>query len=202
MGSSYGKTVDGFEQQFGTNHIGHQYLTSLLLDKLKESTPGRIISLSSLGHRLAKTLTPDTLDLAFRPTESEYWTWSAYGNSKLGNILMTRVLNSRYAKDGVTAYAVHPGVVQTELARDMWSAKYFYAVFGKLFVKQSEEGAGTTIYCATSDEVLEHAGKFFSVCTPIATSAQGMDDTLAEALWNKTEQEIATWKAKQNSSSS
>jgi NAD(P)-dependent dehydrogenase (short-subunit alcohol dehydrogenase family) len=196
MATPYTINDDGFEIQFGTNHIGHHYLAKLLLPKLKVAAPSRIVNVSSRAHMMASPLTPETLDVAFRPTKAQYGAWSAYGNSKLANILEARSLNTKYASDGVTAYSLHPGVVATELGRQGLLTKFFYSV-GSFAMKTPEEGAGTSIYCATSEAALVDAGKFFDVCAPSAqTSQMGLDDNLAEALWIKTEAEIAAWKAK------
>ncbi|XP_045925311.1 retinol dehydrogenase 13-like isoform X2 [Micropterus dolomieu] len=106
------KTEDGFDMQFGVNHLGHFLLTNLLLDKLKESAPSRVINLASLAHIVGKI---DFEDLNWE--KKKFDTKQAYCQSKLANVLFTRELAKRLQGTGVTVNAVHPGVVATELGR-------------------------------------------------------------------------------------
>lgn len=106
-------TKDGFEMQIGTNHMGHFLLTNLMMDLLKQSAPSRIINLSSLFHWYGRINKGDL------NSEKSYWRWLAYGQSKVANILFTRELARRLEGTGVTANAVHPGAVATELMRDI-----------------------------------------------------------------------------------
>lgn len=106
-------TKDGFEMQIGTNHMGHFLLTNLLLDLLKQSAPSRVVVVSSLFHWYGRINREDL------NSEKSYWRWIAYGQSKLANILFTRELARRLEGSGVTANAVHPGAVRTELMRDI-----------------------------------------------------------------------------------
>ncbi|XP_041563203.1 retinol dehydrogenase 13-like isoform X3 [Drosophila elegans] len=105
-------TKDGFEMQLGVNHIGHFLLTNLLLDVLKKSAPSRIVVLSSLAH------TRGAINLADLNSEKSYDEGLAYSQSKLANVLFTRELAKRLEGSGVTVNALHPGVVDTELARN------------------------------------------------------------------------------------
>ena len=111
-------TKDGFEMQIGVNHLGHFLLTNLLLDLIKSSAPSRIINLSSLAHNYGKINKEDLM------SEKSYNQITAYCQSKLANILFTRELAKRLQDSKVTAYAVHPGTVKTELNRHMGS--YFF----------------------------------------------------------------------------
>lgn len=113
MHTPEGKTEDGFETQMGTNHLGHFYLTHLLLDRLKQCSPSRIINVSSIAHGHSR-LKLDDLNM----TQSSYNSFVAYGNSKLANILHAMELSRRLQETGVTAYSLHPGAVTTELARE------------------------------------------------------------------------------------
>lgn len=106
-------TKDGFEMQIGTNLMGHFLLTNLLLDLLKQSAPSRVVVVSSLFHWYGRINREDL------NSEKSYWRWIAYGQSKLANILFTRELARRLEGSGVTANAVHPGAVRTELMRDI-----------------------------------------------------------------------------------
>ena len=107
----YTLTDDGFELQFGVNHLAHFLLTNLLLERMKEAPDARIVNVSSLGHSLGKINFDDL------KSERSYNSLTAYGQSKLANILFTRQLAKRMEGTSVTAYALHPGGVRTELAR-------------------------------------------------------------------------------------
>ena len=106
------KTEDGFETQFGVNHLGHFLLTHLLLDKIKQAPEGRIIVVSSLGHTLTSKLDLDTIN-----SEAHYSPYVAYFKSKLANVLFAKALAKRLAGSNVTANSLHPGAVVTDLKR-------------------------------------------------------------------------------------
>ena len=107
----YMKTEDGFEMQFGVNHLGHFLLTNLLLDRLKEAPAARIVNVSSRGYTFGKINFEDL------QSEQSYEPWSAYGRSKLANILFSRSLAKRLEGTNVTINSLHPGMVRTELGR-------------------------------------------------------------------------------------
>ena len=109
------KTEDGFDMQFGVNHLGHFLLTNLLIDLLKRSAPSRVVNVSSNAHR-------GEIDLDDLNSEKSYSRVGAYSNSKLANILFTRELSRRLEGTGVTANSLHPGAVQTELGRHLGPA--------------------------------------------------------------------------------
>lgn len=113
MWTPFTKTKDGIEHQVGVNHFGHFLLTNLLLDMLKESAPSRIVTVSSRAHIRGK------LDLDnFNKKENYSW-YGAYSNSKLMNIMFTRELAKRLKGTGVTTYSLHPGVIMTELQKEL-----------------------------------------------------------------------------------
>lgn len=97
-------TKDGFELQFGTNHLGHFLLTNLLLDRLKESAPSRVVIVSSVLHKIGR-IKRDDLN-----SEKSYAKWSVYGQSKLAKVLFARELSKRLEGSGVTANSLHPGM--------------------------------------------------------------------------------------------
>lgn len=113
MAAPKGFTKDGFEMQIGTNHMGHFLLTNLLLDLLKQSSPSRIVVVSSLFHWYGRINREDL------NSEKSYWRWIAYGQSKLANILFARELSKRLEGTGVTVNSLHPGAVKTGLTRDI-----------------------------------------------------------------------------------
>ena len=130
------ETVQGFEMTFGVNHLGHFLLTDLLLDRLRASTPARVINVTSAGHRFAY----GGLDFADLQTERRYWSMDAYGKSKLANILFTRELAKRLVGTGVTANCLHPGVVRTGFgsADDMSGIEHLTVAIGSPFYVSAE----------------------------------------------------------------
>ena len=112
MYCAYQKTEDGYETQFGVNHLGSFLLTNLLLDKLKQAPEGRIIVVSSLGHQFAAKIDLDTIN-----SEAHYNPYDAYHKSKLANVLFTKALAKRLSDTNVTVNSLHPGFVDTELQR-------------------------------------------------------------------------------------
>lgn len=173
----YGKTADGFEMQIGVNHMGHLLLTHLLLDLIKRSTPARIISVSSMAHQWG------TINLEDINSEKSYDKKKAYSQSKLANILFTRSLAKRLEGTGVTAYALHPGVVQTELWRHLNKPQQAAMWMIRPFTKTSVQGAQTTIYCAVAPELETESGKYYSDCAPTNCSRAALDDDVAQRLW-------------------
>jgi retinol dehydrogenase 12 len=160
----YWKTKDGFEMQFGTNHLGHFLLTNLLLDLLKKSAASRIVNVSSGAHKSGIGINWD--DLMW---EKNYNPLQSYAQSKLANVMFTNELSRRLDGTNVTAYSLHPGVVKTELGRYIGEASFFYSAMITLtkplflmFAKNMKEGAQTSIYCSVSDEALQHKGCYFA----------------------------------------
>jgi len=178
MACPQGKTKDGFETQFGTNHLGHFLLINLLLDKIKQSAPSRIVAVSSLGHKFGAM---DFEDLNWE--RSTYWAWSAYGRSKLANILFTRQLAANLQGTNVTANCLHPGSIPTELQRHMSVGSIFNFV-GKPFMKSIPQGAATQVYCATAPELVDITGKYFEDCNINESSAAGQNMEDAKKLWD------------------
>lgn len=178
----YGKTVDGLEQTFAVNHLGYFLLTNLLLELLVKSAPARIVSVSSTGHYQGSM---DLDDLGFE--KAGYGIMKAYSRSKLGNMLMTRSLAKRLEGKGVTANALHPGAVATNI----WSgapgwAKPVLALMKSLVMITPEEGGRTITYLATSPEVEGKTGLYFEKNQPKTCAKLARDDALAEKLWAKS----------------
>lgn len=180
MRCPFWKTEDGFEMQFGVNHLGHFLLTNLLVDILQRSQPSRIINVSSLAHTRGK-IRFDNLQ-----SEIEYNPGPAYAQSKLANVLFTRELNKRLEDTNVTVAAVHPGVVRTELGRHLSITKSYLASFtlapiAWVFFKTPEQGAQTTIHCTLADDI--ESGTYYSDCKPKEVAEQAKDDAAAKKLW-------------------
>ncbi|XP_061562006.1 retinol dehydrogenase 13-like isoform X1 [Phycodurus eques] len=177
------KTEDGFDMQFGVNHLGHFLLTNLLLDRLKESAPSRVINLASLAHLVGKM---DFEDLNW--DRKKFNTKQAYCQSKLANVLFTRKLAKRLQGTGVTVNAVHPGVVSTELGRhtglhQSQLSTTVLSPFFSLLVKNPELGAQPSIYLAVAEELDGVTGRYYDVLTEKEPAPQAMDEEAARRLW-------------------
>ncbi|XP_035676518.1 uncharacterized protein LOC118415774 [Branchiostoma floridae] len=186
------KTEDGFEMQFGTNHLGHFLLTNLLMDKLKKCAPSRVVTVSSMGHQWGK-IHFDDINL-----ENGYEPLKAYGQSKLANILFIRELAKKLEGTEVTCYAVHPGGVRSDLSRYMpdahgrWLALVQPLVQLGMYVvgKSPEQGAQTSLHCALQEGLESKSGLYFSDCAPIDPSPAGQDDEVAKRLWEVSEEMV------------
>ncbi|EAT34252.1 AAEL013483-PA [Aedes aegypti] len=175
-------TKDGFEMHFGVNHLGHFYLTNLLVDVLKRTAPSRIVTVSSLGHKWGR-IDKDDIN-----SEKDYREWGAYMQSKLCNILFSRHLAKRLRGTGIHTYCLHPGTVNTELTRYqnrcmMIAAKPLLWVF----FKSAKSGAQTTLYCAMEPTIAGDTGKYYSDCKLKEPEPHAKDDAMAEWLWNISE---------------
>ncbi len=175
-----GHTKSGFELAFGTNHVGHFLFTELLLEKLKASAPARIVNVASTAHYNAKGIDWEAVR---KPTRS-LTALDEYAVSKLANVLFTKELARRLAGTKVTTYALHPGVVATDVWRRVPIGLRGLA---KLFMKSAEDGAKTTIYCATSPAVAAETGKYYDDVKEKRPSKQADDLVLAAELWTRSE---------------
>ncbi|MFX1418235.1 MAG: SDR family oxidoreductase, partial [Promethearchaeota archaeon] len=168
-------SVDGFEMNFVIHFLAPFLLTNLLLDILKKSAPSRIINVTSAAHKRAKI---DFDDL--QSENKKYRLFSVYGASKLAEVLFTYELSRKLEGTGVTANALHPGVVNTNLGRDQ---SKFSQWFAKKFFKSPEEGAQTSIYLASSPEVEDITGKYFVNRQPKESSEESYNEEYAEQVW-------------------
>ena len=134
MYCAFGKTEDGFETQFGVNHLGHFLLTNLLLDRIKQAPEGRIIVVSSMGHALTGKLNLDTIN-----SEAHYSPYDAYHKSKLANVLFTKALAKRLTGTNVTVNSLHPGGVDTELQRHSMAVLVRNCVFTDNYVNNVDK---------------------------------------------------------------
>lgn len=176
------KTEDGFEMQFGVNHLGHFLLTNCLLDLLKKSAPSRIVTVSSLAHEKGH-IHFDDINL-----DKEYRREVSYYQSKLANVLFSRELAARLKGTGVTVYSLHPGVIHTELGRYLFPTlplwKRIIAIPCLMLIKTPWEGAQTTIYCAVEESIANDSGLYYSDCAPKTVAPQALDDVAAKKLWD------------------
>jgi len=167
-------TEDGFEAQFGVNHLGHFLLTHLLLDLLKASAPARVITVTSRLHRFG------SIDFASFRGETAYGPWRAYFQSKLANLLFSNELARRLAGTGITSNALHPGGVKTGIMRDASPASRLFSLF---FLNSLERGARTPVYLACSPEVEGVTGGYFIACKARRPARVARDEALAGRLW-------------------
>jgi NAD(P)-dependent dehydrogenase (short-subunit alcohol dehydrogenase family) len=191
----FSRTQEGFELQFGTNHLGHFLLTNLLLDTLAASAPSRIVAVSSMAHDAAAAEW-DWEDVAQWRNNASYGIgWQAYGNSKLANILHAQELARRLQGTGVTAVSLHPGAVRTELQRHMlpeWVSNILMAPITYTGLKSPWEGAQTTLHAVLSSDVPAQSGAYLSDCAvkPV-THPVYLNAAAARRLWQLSEQLVA-----------
>ena len=170
------KTTEGFEMQFGVNHLGHFLLTHLLLPELKASGNARVVNVASMMHQLGK------IDFESFKGEKVYRPLTAYGQSKLANVLFTRELAKRYADDGVSSFSLHPGGVGTNIAGRGVLRKTLYRIFGGHMTPK--RGAQTSIYLATEPGIEIHSGAYFGQSSnKKESSKRGQDMAMAQRLW-------------------
>jgi len=199
MCTPFGHTADGFEQQFGTNHLGHFLLTNLLVPALVAGAPARVVSVSSAGHQMGSV---DFEDPNFE--RREYNGWESYGQAKTANILFALALDARLADRGVRALSLHPGGIQTELGRYMspedirWLTDRIKAGPGgaSFQMKSVESGAATQVWAATSPDLDGVGGAYLEDCGIAHPMGEGpgrgyapyaVDSAAAERLWAMSE---------------
>ena len=206
MATPFGHTADGFETQFGTNHLGHFVLVNRIAPLMRKE--GRLINLASAGHRFSNV---DLEDPNFERTP--YEPFVAYGRSKTANILFAVAFDKRHRGRGIRAAAVHPGAIHTELGRYMDMSQFQkmidelnqqLAAEGKpaFQLKTIPQGAATSVWAAVVAPAGEIGGQYCENChvgeivpdhvtiNPISEGVRryALDPETAEALWNKSEE--------------
>ncbi|KAK9672619.1 hypothetical protein RND81_12G112500 [Saponaria officinalis] len=183
MATPFMLSKDKIELQFATNHLGHFLLTNLLLEKMKKTAnetkrEGRIVNVSSRRHKFSY---PEGIRFDKINDPWGYNSLSAYGQSKLANVLHANELARRLKEDRVhiTANSVHPGAVATDLFRhiNMFSGLISY------FIKDTQQGAATTCYVALHPKVEGISGQYFADCNIAEPSSQSKNEDLARKLW-------------------
>ncbi|XP_008277075.1 dehydrogenase/reductase SDR family member 13-like [Stegastes partitus] len=185
----HGRTEDGLGLMFGVNHIGHFLLTNLLLQRLKECGPSRVVNVSSLGHNFGKvdfdclnTHKALGLGTSFREV------FQTYCDSKLCNVLFTHELAKRLRGTKVTCYSLHPGAINTELARNTSSLlQLCLKPLTSYFFKNTVQGSQTTLHCALQEGLEPLNGRYFSNCTVREVYDKAKDDAAAKKLWELSE---------------
>ncbi|MFT7668995.1 MAG: retinol dehydrogenase-12 [Planctomycetota bacterium] len=170
----------GVEATFGINHLGPFLLTELLLPKLRQSAPARIVVVASFAHNRARGLDFDDLQ-----SKRNYHGVAVYSASKLANILFTRELAGRLEGSGVTANCLHPGVVATRFAADgdadgLWGFVFKYLRF---LLLTPERGARTSVFLASDQSLDGQNGGYYSGCRLAKPSRAASDDLAAKKLW-------------------
>lgn len=181
-----GQTAQGFELAFGINHLGHFLFTTELLERLGDGAPGRVVVVASESHYTAKGIDWEALR---RPTATTTGL-REYGVSKLCNVLFAQELARRYESRGLEACSLHPGVIASDVWRRVpWPIRPIM----KMFMRSPEQGATTSLYCATAKDLEGPNGAFYDDCrtkapNPIATPE------LAKELWERSEEWVADFR--------
>jgi NAD(P)-dependent dehydrogenase (short-subunit alcohol dehydrogenase family) len=174
-----GTTDSGFELAFGTNHVGPFLLTARLLDRIRESAPARIVTVASDAHFAAKGI---DYELVRKRTRNRTG-FPEYAVSKLANVLHSQELDRRLEGTGVTTYALHPGVIASDIWRKVpWPVRSLM----KLRMRSPEEGAKTSLYCATDPSLANESGHYYED-EARKDPSQVATPELAAELWDQTE---------------
>jgi retinol dehydrogenase-12 len=179
VGGRRGLTKQGFELMFGVNHLGHFLLTELLLERLTSSGPARVVTVASDAHYSAPGIDWDALRRPARGITG----LGEYAVSKLCNVLFSQELARRTEGTGVHAYALHPGVVASDIWRRVpWPVRPL--VTRRMLTV--DQGAQTSLYCATSPSVAGDSGRFYDKCA-LREASEVATPELGRALWERSE---------------
>jgi NAD(P)-dependent dehydrogenase (short-subunit alcohol dehydrogenase family) len=171
-------TADGLERTFAVNHLAPFLLTDLLRERLMESAPSRVVTVSSNAQAMGK------IDFDDLQGERDYSGSDAYDQSKLANVLFTYELARRLGDRGVTANVLHPGVVRTAFgAEDPGRLQKLFVPLLKPLMKTPAKGAATSIFLASSPEMERVTGLFFANSKPKKSSKRSYDEAVAARLW-------------------
>jgi retinol dehydrogenase 14 len=173
-------TVDGLEMQFAVNHLAYFLLTNLLLDRLVDGAPSRVVNVSSGAHQGGR------LDFSDLQSERRYDPVRVYGRTKLANVLFTYELARRLGATGVTANCLHPGVVATKLMADYMNVPLVGGAIARTFGGSAEKGAETSVYLAASRDVEGVTGRYFVGQRETRSSPASYDVALQQRLWEES----------------
>ena len=194
MPTDYQETKEGLEMTVGVCHFGHFLLSTLLLPQLLKAKTAsgkaaRIVMLSSESHRMPATLNFNKFPL--KKTD-RYSSLTAYGQAKLCNALFANELQRRYQDKGLTACSLHPGsLITTSFGRDSGVLSLLFKLVSPL-TKSPNQGAATTVYCASHENTEQLAGKYFSHCKPVRSSKEANNPVAAKKLWDVSEEWVKT----------
>ena len=170
-------SADGIEMTFALNHLSYFLLTNLLLDVLAASAPARVVNVASSSHQEARLRLGDVHD------PRRYFGFQAYSRSKLCNVLFTYELDRRLEGTGVTANALHPGLVATNFLSNNGPVGRFLNFLLRIRGISIDAGAMTPVYAASSSEMEGISGKYLVKKQPVRSSRRSYDESLAAALW-------------------
>jgi len=171
-------TADGLERTFALNHLAPFLLTNLLLDRLKDSAPARVVTVSSNVQAIGR------IDFEDLQGERSYSGARAYNQSKLANVLFTYELARKLQATSVTANALHPGVVRTSFgAEDPGSVQRLFTPFMRPFMKAPGQGAATSIHLVSAPDLEQVTGRYFASSKPRKSSRRSYDQAAATRLW-------------------
>jgi len=177
-------TRQGFELTFGVNHLGHFLLTELLVPRLVQEAHSRVVNVSSIAHYDA----PGIDFSALREPSRWFGVLRAYQVSKLCNVLHAKGLANRYGERGLHAYSLHPGVIASDVWREIPQPVRWFMLRNML---SNEDGAKTTLYCATSPAVADHNGRYYDDCAEKAPSRLALDSALGDELWQQSQRFVS-----------
>jgi len=185
-------TVDGFERQTQSNHLGHFAFTALLAGRFREGA--RVVTVSSSAHQMASV----GMEWDYLWKAPTYGAWRSYGQSKLANIHFARELQLRIDAAGLdwTSVALHPGVVATDLGRNLfgggsWKGSFLGNLVGagaKILLKSVEQGASTQVFLASGAEGQDVRGKYYAECKPKEVAEVAKNRADAQRLWKESEE--------------
>ena len=175
-----GVTADGLERTFALNHMAYFVLTHALRERLIASAPARIVNTASNAHR------GNVLDFDDLQFQRGFRGLTAYGRSKLANILFTRELARRLAGTGVTANCLHPGFVSTGIGQRDGGLFAIMVRMSMLFARTPEQGASTIVYLATSPDVAAASGGYYADCRQAVQTHAAQNDDDARRLWEES----------------
>ncbi|XP_038058991.1 retinol dehydrogenase 12-like [Patiria miniata] len=177
------KTESGYDLQFGINHLSPFLLTHLLLPLLEKSAPSRVLVVSSIAHKMVNTL-------CYLQSKQAWEETVAYATCKLSNILFAAELARQVEGRGVTAYSLHPGMVDTSILHPRSSRLhgelllFFSRNILRPFCISLEAGAQTTLYCALEESITSYSGRYFANCKLAKPSKLAQDEKVASQLWD------------------
>ncbi|KAI1704904.1 short chain dehydrogenase domain-containing protein [Ditylenchus destructor] len=192
---------DGHERTFAVNHLAQFYFTQLLMQKLQESAPSRLVIVSSSLHTKTGIRASESLDSKLQKLESipnsAMSSFFLYCNSKLCNMLVAKKAHKLVHDKGVNVYVLHPGIIRTELFRDRKNWFGVISFFMWPFQKNVEQGAATTVYCAAHPDANE-SGKYYVDCAVAENQTDKAlvnDESLQDALWERSNELIKNFEA-------
>ena len=179
-------TADGLERTFALNHLAPFLLTTLLLDRLKQSGPARVVTVASNAQAMGR------IDFDDLQGARAYSGARAYNQSKLANVLFTYELARQLRGTSVTANALHPGVVSTAFgADDPGRVQRLFVPIIRPFMKSPAQGAATSVHLASAPELHQVTGRFFAGSVPKKSAARSYDETTAARLWRVSAELVA-----------